>query len=119
MTQPGLAAAMRELGARTEQRDISRCEGDVYEPKLRAFAALAHVFGISMEEHAACGAAGPSEQPDVGTAAPSLDGRGARGGGRKRGGSTPLEADDQDAMRLAVQGNQADLEEPAQADAEV
>jgi transcriptional regulator with XRE-family HTH domain len=50
MTQPSLAAAMRVFGARTEAHDISRYEGDVYEPKLRTFAALAHVFGISMEE---------------------------------------------------------------------
>ena len=49
MTQPGLAAAMRELGARTEQRDISRYEGDVYEPKLRAFAVLARALGVTVE----------------------------------------------------------------------
>jgi transcriptional regulator with XRE-family HTH domain len=50
MTQIELAAAMRAFGVRTEAHDISRYEGDVYDPKLRTFVALAHVFGISMEE---------------------------------------------------------------------
>jgi transcriptional regulator with XRE-family HTH domain len=49
MTQPGLAAAMLELGARTEQRDISRYEGDVYEPKIRTFVALARALGVTVE----------------------------------------------------------------------
>ena len=49
MTRPELAAAMWALGMQTEQRDISRYEADCYEPKIRAFAALARALGVTME----------------------------------------------------------------------
>jgi DNA-binding XRE family transcriptional regulator len=49
MTRSDLAAAMWALGMRTEQRDISRYESDVYEPKIHAFAALAQALGITVE----------------------------------------------------------------------
>jgi transcriptional regulator with XRE-family HTH domain len=49
MTQSELAAAMRALGVRTEAHTISRYEGDVYEPKLRAFAVLARALGVTVE----------------------------------------------------------------------
>jgi hypothetical protein len=37
------------LGARTEAADIAHYEAGLYEPKLRTFAALARVLGVSME----------------------------------------------------------------------
>lgn len=37
------------IGARTQAHDIPKYENDLYPPKLRAFAVLARVFGISME----------------------------------------------------------------------
>ena len=49
MTRPALAAAMRAQGARTQPHDIRFYEDDTYDPKLRAFAVLARVFGMSME----------------------------------------------------------------------
>ena len=49
MTRPDLAAAMWALGMRTEQRDISRYEADCYEPKIRAFVALARALGVTVE----------------------------------------------------------------------
>ena len=49
MTRPELAAAMWALGMQTEQRDISRYEADCYEPKIRAFVALARVLGVTVE----------------------------------------------------------------------
>jgi transcriptional regulator with XRE-family HTH domain len=49
MTQPDLAAAMRELGARTEASNIVRYEAYGYEPKIRTFAALARALGVMME----------------------------------------------------------------------
>jgi hypothetical protein len=49
MTRPELAAAMWALGMQTEQRDISRYEAGCYEPKIRAFVALARVLGVTVE----------------------------------------------------------------------
>ena len=49
MTRPDLAAAMWVLDMRTEQRDISCYEADCYEPKIRAFVALARVLGLTVE----------------------------------------------------------------------
>ena len=49
MNRAEVAAAMRALGARTEMPDVARYEGEYYEPKLRTFAALARVLGVSME----------------------------------------------------------------------
>jgi transcriptional regulator with XRE-family HTH domain len=49
MTRPELAAAMRVFGARTEAHDVARYEGDVYEPKLRAFVVLARALGVTVE----------------------------------------------------------------------
>jgi len=49
MSRPDLAAAMRALGLRTEANRIWRYEDGVHEPRLRQFAALARVFGVSME----------------------------------------------------------------------
>ena len=49
MTRPDLAAATWALGMGTEQRDISRYEADVYEPKIRAFVALARARGATVE----------------------------------------------------------------------
>jgi transcriptional regulator with XRE-family HTH domain len=49
MTRPDLAAAMWALDMRTEQRDISRYEANCYEPKIRAFVALARVLGVTVE----------------------------------------------------------------------
>jgi transcriptional regulator with XRE-family HTH domain len=49
MRQIELAAAMRALGARTEPRDVSRYETGWYDPKLRGFAVLARVLGVSMD----------------------------------------------------------------------
>jgi hypothetical protein len=49
MTRPDLAAAMWALGMQTEQRDISRYEADCYEPKIRAFVALARALGVTVE----------------------------------------------------------------------
>jgi hypothetical protein len=41
--------AEEALGARTEIRYVARYEANWYEPELRAFAALARAFGVSME----------------------------------------------------------------------
>jgi len=49
MSRPELAAAMRALGLRTEPSHIWRYEDGYAEPGLRQFAALAQVFGVSME----------------------------------------------------------------------
>ena len=49
MTRADLAAATRRFGLWTDPHDVQRWEGDYYEPKLRTFAALARVLGVSME----------------------------------------------------------------------
>ena len=49
MTRPDLTAAMWVLGVRIEASNIARYEADFYEPKIRAFAALARALGVSME----------------------------------------------------------------------
>jgi transcriptional regulator with XRE-family HTH domain len=49
MTRPDLAAAMWALGVRIEASNISRYEADFYEPKIRAFAALARALSVTME----------------------------------------------------------------------
>jgi transcriptional regulator with XRE-family HTH domain len=72
MTRPDLAAAMWALGVRTEVSRIARYEGDVYEPKLRAFAALARALGVTMDvlfygEEAAARSAEERERAGNGT----------------------------------------------------
>ena len=74
-----VAAAMRDLGVRIEAHDLARYDSDDYELKLRAFAGLVRVFGVSIEtllygedeaariaaEHEGAGCDGHQREPEV------------------------------------------------------
>jgi transcriptional regulator with XRE-family HTH domain len=51
MSQPEPPPAMQALGALTDRRDISRYEGELYEPKLCALSGLARIVGVSARQH--------------------------------------------------------------------